>query len=50
MIIWTIKKSVSRFFYEKLGGNPIESKDYEKWGVNHELSGYVWDDITEIPL
>lgn len=50
MIIWTIKHSIFRAFYEKLGGIPKEFKEYEKWGTKIQLSGYTWDDISEIPL
>ncbi len=49
MIIWTLKHSIFRAFYEKLGGIPRISKEYEKWGIKLELSGYVWDNISEIP-
>ena len=50
MIIWTFKESIFRLFYEKLGGVPSESQKYEKWDTKHELSGYVWDNISEISL
>ena len=48
MIIWVLEENFQRSFYEKLGGNPRETKMYEKWEEKYDLVGYVWDDIKEI--
>jgi L-amino acid N-acyltransferase YncA len=50
MIIWTLKESCYRTFYEKLGGTPQETKLYHKWDTEHILSGYVWEDISLIAI
>jgi GNAT superfamily N-acetyltransferase len=46
MIIWVLKDSVYRSFYDKMGGTPSKTMMYEKWGTQYDLVGYVWKNIS----
>ncbi|MBN2154833.1 MAG: GNAT family N-acetyltransferase [Candidatus Lokiarchaeota archaeon] len=48
MIVWTLINNPYRRFYDLLGGEPRETKNYKKWNTNHELIGYTWENIQEI--
>ena len=50
MIIWVLKENPYRKFYEKLGGIPEKKKLYEKWNSQHDLIGYVWENIANISV
>ena len=50
MIIWVLEENPYKRFYAKLGGEPRERSQYEKWEIKKEIVGYVWDDIEDVQL
>ena len=48
MIVWVLKDSPYRKFYEKLGGKYVGEKTLEYGGLDYWVIAYGWDDIRLI--
>jgi len=48
MLVWVLKESKYRAFYEKLGGKHLTEKFKEISGDKYEVISYGWDNIQEI--
>ena len=48
MIVWVLKQSPYRKFYEKLGGKYLGEKTLDYGGVDYVAIAYGWNDISPI--
>lgn len=48
MLVWVLKKSKYRTFYEKLGGKYLTESFKEIGGDKYKLISYGWEDIKQI--
>ncbi|MCE7742178.1 MAG: GNAT family N-acetyltransferase [Candidatus Heimdallarchaeota archaeon] len=48
MIIWVLKENPACLFYEKMGGKAKESMIDQRDCKDHEVIGYVWNNIHKI--
>lgn len=48
MIIWVLENNPACRFYEKLGGEPLETSFKRIGDNNYRIIGYVWKDISKI--
>ena len=47
MIVWVLKDSGYRGFYEALGGVYVGEQDHEVWGEKYKVVGYGWEQLAD---
>lgn len=48
MIVWVLKDSPYRGFYEALGGVYVGEQDHEVWGEKYQVLGYGWEQLEDL--
>ncbi|WP_090240051.1 GNAT family N-acetyltransferase [Lentibacillus halodurans] len=46
MLVWVLKDNDANYFYEKLGGQKLDTTDFTIVGANLNETAYGWPDIT----
>ncbi|WP_018924413.1 GNAT family N-acetyltransferase [Salsuginibacillus kocurii] len=50
LLVWVLEENPSRTFYEKLGGDIIDSDTIKIAGKTFDEIGYGWEDINEVEV
>jgi GNAT superfamily N-acetyltransferase len=48
MLVWVLRDSPFRAFYEALGGEKVGEQDHEVWGKQYKVVGYGWERLEEL--